>query len=593
MTIQSNYTLWSICEDYLEPGDKHYEITSINRESPVVYETPCPRSTTSKIARISSYFLIVPVLGAFVISRIYRSIFSFDPQAPQNVPKEAHQDCDAIALEDCRDTQKWRKKLISIAEHNIVISGNYCGGKAFDEILQAIDLRMSQVSTLKVVLIAHPKFVKDDESQGIKNHELIRKINARYKGRFSLIDSPDGFFGTKRITNHTKCMVIDYGKYFIQGGSGIKDNFADKGVLNDPKRKKRKISFKDDMILPQKKVTASKTQDDSNVSLTRPKVSGSSEKSSLIESLLPGTFRDQDFLFRCNGDQETGKRVYREALFLASKWQKYKEVGVLSSESWDLDKLSTKDPLFAHYPALSGAPQQEENAQQITKVKKGKTALDALLQTKIPEHVDLAPNRGECLLIKEFEEKSALGAKVKTFFTGPEDAHSDWEDNLVERIQQAEGKIAIDQMYFQPSKRVMDALIAAANRGVDITIITACGGTYCPMSEKFFGDRNLYSLHELFFSTKAENRKNLHLYSYAQLKNGLHKKVVVIDDYVLAGSSNMGTKSLSLSSDHEMNFEAQSKELADQTLQIIEEDKKLSRKLKKPQLSLGNRFKAH
>ena len=67
-----------------------------------------------------------------------------------------------IPTQHCADTQHWRKKLIESAEHNIVISGNYCGGEAFDEILDLLERRMAQKPDLKVIIIASPNFIKDE-----------------------------------------------------------------------------------------------------------------------------------------------------------------------------------------------------------------------------------------------------------------------------------------------------------------------------------------------------------------------------------------------------------------------------------------------
>jgi phosphatidylserine/phosphatidylglycerophosphate/cardiolipin synthase-like enzyme len=86
----------------------------------------------------------------------------------------------------------------------------------------------------------------------------------------------------------------------------------------------------------------------------------------------------------------------------------------------------------------------------------------------------------------------------------------------------------------------MKEIIDAANRGVKVTVVTTTGGRHNSKGEKLFGHRNLYNLHILFSSTKTKT--NIDAYTFSQAKNGLHKKVVVVDDYVFAGSSNMGTK---------------------------------------------------
>lgn len=600
MSTNTNFSLWAACENYLEMGNNHYDITSISRDDPVVYKTQNPQSVGSKVAKVFSYLLIIPPIASLIISRTYRAIYSFDTLETKKNKIEGNQDCDVIATTDSKDTDEWRKRLIRVAEHNIVISGNYCQGKAFDELLQTIDMRMSEVKDLKVVIIGHPKYLQEIKHRGIRNHELLDKLNAKYKGRFSFVKSPDSFLGDKKITNHTKCTVIDYGRFFIQGGSGIQDTFASVGVLHDPKAVEIKKPTNQKLTKDDSDIAYFARSKSENLKFETGSVKANDDTSyqrlnkqegvvaqSFIENFLPRVFRDQDFVFFSDGECKTGKRVYREALFLASKWDQHKKNHELSSESWDLNKLNEKDEIFKKYPALSSEGSfDDKSAKPIAP----KSALEKLLAEKIPDKIDNPKIKSN--LTEKFAHRKANNVMVKTFFTGPEDMHSDWEDNLVDRIEKAEKRIMIDQMYFQPSKRVMDALIDAGNRKVDITVVTACGGKHSPLGEKLFGNRNLYNLNYLATSVEKENRKNIHLYSYTQAKFGLHKKVVVLDDFVLAGSSNMGTKSLTLSSDHEMNFEAESKDLAENTVKIINEDKKRSTHLKKINLIFTNRVLA-
>ena len=69
--------------------------------------------------------------------------------------------------------------------------------------------------------------------------------------------------------------------------------------------------------------------------------------------------------------------------------------------------------------------------------------------------------------------------------------------------------------------------------------------------------------------------------------------MIIIDDYLISGSSNFGYKSLVSSSDHEMNFKARSQKLVDQTMKIVEIDLAHSKKLSQPiELSFIERIKA-
>ncbi len=152
-----------------------------------------------------------------------------------------------IPTKHCADTQEWRKKLIKAAEHNIVLSGNYCGGRAFDEILDLIKEQMDIKPNLHVVILSAPKFLKDEmismEDLGgkkvtyqVRNITKLKELQLHYTNRFSLVKCPSVWMtnhGLKRATNHTKYFGIDFGKYYILGGSAIKDNFNQEGV-DDP-----------------------------------------------------------------------------------------------------------------------------------------------------------------------------------------------------------------------------------------------------------------------------------------------------------------------------------------------------------------------
>lgn len=269
-------------------------------------------------------------------------------------------------------------------------------------------------------------------------------------------------------------------------------------------------------------------------------------------------------------------------LFLAFKWEQFQETGFLSAENWDLDKLSAKDPLFEKYPALSIEKTTSKSCGFPEGVTQNKNVLHQILSKALPDNL-ITIESSRTLSVKQ--KKRGDNVDIQAFFTGPEDDTSDWEQSIVEGINQARDRVLIDQMYFHPSKKIMNAIIAAANRDVKITIVTAIGGRHPSRSEKFFGHRNLCNI---YFLAKLKNKK-INLFGYSQGKNGLHKKVIVADDYVFAGSSNMGTKSLELMGDHEMNFKARSKRFSDQVAKIIGLDIRKSKKIKNLKLSFKNR----
>ena len=95
--------------------------------------------------------------------------------------------------------------------------------------------------------------------------------------------------------NHTKCLVVDGGKYFILGGTGIKDNFTGTGL--DGLSKKEYLKAKIDQ-----------TEEDAPENLTQ----------MLVAWSMPKGWRDRDVVFH-SVDSTAGASVYKQMLLLALK----------------------------------------------------------------------------------------------------------------------------------------------------------------------------------------------------------------------------------------------------------------------------------
>jgi phosphatidylserine/phosphatidylglycerophosphate/cardiolipin synthase-like enzyme len=88
-----------------------------------------------------------------------------------------------------------------------------------------------------------------------------------------------------------------------------------------------------------------------------------------------------------------------------------------------------------------------------------------------------------------------------------------------------------------------------------------------------YGDRNRHHYQELLKRIKPVYRKNVQIYEFNVKKTTLHKKVVVVDNTVFGGSSNLGYKSLETMSDHEMNFMAEGAQFAKAVIKILRTDR--------------------
>ncbi len=435
--------------------------------------------------------------------------------------KDYQTSCESIACLDSKDAYEWKKRLIKNAEYNVLISGSYCGGASFHEILDLLDRRMTEKPDLKAIILSSDRFLKKDHFQ--KAHALAKK----YGDRFSLVQTPDNWrIGPgsliKKTTNHTKAFIVDYGKYFMMGGSGIEDKYA----------------FRNSLEMAELDANAS---------------SGKKQKETLLERLLPAGFRDLDFVFKSTPiedkslpEQAVGTRLYDEFLKLSYRWESLYPKKVISKHPFSLSVDLLQAPVL--------------NVKDI--------------QTEIAEFTNNPTKSTE-----DFME---------VFCTGPEHKSSSFLAKMIEQIDQAgDGdEILIDHMYFHPPDKLRQALVDAVKRGAKLKIVTNGHGRINkgskPLESPFFhfsfGARNRYEYSKLMNSMPKEYRKNVSIYEFAIPKVTLHRKVIVINSpknnvaCVIAGSGNIGYKSLENTADHEMNFICRSKAFAEETLKKLNED---------------------
>lgn len=414
--------------------------------------------------------------------------------------------CKAFPTVHGEDTNLCREQLIREAKHNILISGNNCGGKALSKLLNLIEERMKELPKLKVVILSSPRF--------LSNQEQVEQLSKKYPTQFVFVSSPDIVHvspGIKFSTNHTKCTVIDYGKNFILGGSGIMDNFVGTGLRN---------------------------ADQNPSSQEQTEIGGG-----FFFSQILGDFRDMDFVFENNKGNGSGRCVYNQMLLLCRRWEAYNQA--------------------------TGTPSTI-------------TPRDSIIEQLFKERKKIRPIDNSPSKAFELRAKKSGAATFRLFASGPEQTNNSFPSELIKSIDTASKEIVINHMYFHPSQELTEALIRAAKKGVKITIITGGRTKGCPKANYFFAPRNKYNYAYLVNSLPAHLKSNVHVYEFDQHNVGLHKKVIVVDDIVIGGSSNISYKSLTKFSDHELNFIAKSEKLAEETLKVCQIDIKHSRRVHQP-----------
>lgn len=440
---------------------------------------------------LSAGFAVASYLRFKFRKDAYVGIVNHLKVAQNPIQQGQYSKCDVASCKDGVEAFTWKKKLIESAQHNIVLSGSYCGGNSFDEVLDLIDKQMKAKAELKVLILNADKFSNPS------NKMKVAKLKQSYPDRFQMVTTPDIWIlnpSLKRTTNHAKILSIDYGSYFLIGGSSLEDKYAFTRGLGGPD--------------------------------TQPM----STNGGILDSIVANGFRDQDFVFRNQDSNGVGKRVYLEALKLVWRWNAMNQAG----SGW------------AH--------------EGIESLQNSSSVVGKLLQEQVEGKDTKNPTSTIITDFKPVADK----ADVKVFCMGPEHVDNPFEAELVDQFDKATKRIVINHLYFHPTQKVFDALVRAANRGINVYIVTnGFESSASPLSHKLFGLRNQYNCAQLVRAVDKKAKQNIDIREFKVKSVTLHNKVVVVDDYLITGSSNIGYKSLVTMSDHEICCVVKNSQLAD------------------------------
>jgi phosphatidylserine/phosphatidylglycerophosphate/cardiolipin synthase-like enzyme len=262
---------------------------------------------------------------------------------------------------------------------------------------------------------------------------------------------------------------------------------------------------------------------------------------------LPRAYRDNDFIFSCPQEGSIGSRLHIIMMRMIQRFSSIKEAPEGLSEAFT-------DPLHI----LEGAS----------------GAMDEPALSEYIEEIQMA-----------------------AYLTGPDEADNPFQKDLIEAIKHAKKRILISHMYIHPSQELMQALIDATNRGVNVIIISNANSSTMPMTHELYVPFNRLCLRHLM----EQGTQNRILYfEWSNPHVTYHKKVIVIDpdvtedadgsNIVFTGSSNLGHKSLQGHIDYECNLRMHSQKVATTLMGVLANDMKASRQVPPKELlemSLG------
>ncbi len=460
-----------------------------------------------------------PHVMTFIFDRI--QINHFKTNADNIKTRTVDGGTESIVCKDTVESFEWKKKLIENAKSEIVLSGNYCGKGTYDIILEMIENKMANNSQIKVCILSSTKFWTP------KNNATMDRLRNKYPERFSVIPTDDMWQvnpSLKKVTNHTKALIVDR-KFAVMGGSGLEDKYAEAKGIGDREQ-----------TVSHPSISSNPSEGDSELSETM-------DEGSVMRYLLPRGFRDEDFVFKALPSAEVVREGVQEAPLTSIQHLHYEVLKLACL--WD--KMNAK---------VNGGDSD--------------TVPHKMLQAFKDD-----PKAGD-IEIADFEEKKTNGpCDTKIYATGPEGRESPFLRDMIDKVNNATTEIFISQMYFHPNQELFDAFKNAANRGVKIHLMTNGNEKYSPGGHKFFGPRNQYNYATLARAIDEDKRENFRVFEYGNKhhntprKTTYHKKVMVVDDYLIAGSGNMGYKSLQTMSDYEINFISKSQSMADKHKEIF------------------------
>ncbi len=192
----------------------------------------------------------ISVLNLSLAIRHYFRFFTAKAQPPleetQLAPKLGeYTDGHTVALSQSgQESIEWKLDLLKNARQSIELSGNFCGGEAFQKALKNIEFALWTQSELKVHIISSKDLLEKED------RAMLESLKAHFPDRFHyLLTGRHAIFFPRfhSVENHTKLLVVDE-NYFVLGGTGLQQAFCCKGDGTDSPPAEEKKDFLDGII---------------------------------------------------------------------------------------------------------------------------------------------------------------------------------------------------------------------------------------------------------------------------------------------------------------------------------------------------------
>ncbi len=135
------------------------------------------------------------------------------------------EDHSVIATQNGAESFKWKKELLESANHSIELSGSFCAGDAFQEVLDIMERKLHANSELQIHLTSSPDLLLKADKQRLKN------LQSQFPDNFHVLLTeriPTTTPGVSLPENHVKVLIVDE-TYFVMGGSNLQESMLSTG----------------------------------------------------------------------------------------------------------------------------------------------------------------------------------------------------------------------------------------------------------------------------------------------------------------------------------------------------------------------------
>lgn len=124
-----------------------------------------------------------------------------------------------ILTKNAKESLEWKIDLIKNASQSIMLSGCYCGGKVFQDVLQILENKLETNANIQIhLLMNHDLLTKE-------NKKKMEELGKKYPHQFHHLITRTAWTLSpylRRVDNHVKILSID-NNTFVTGGTGIQN----------------------------------------------------------------------------------------------------------------------------------------------------------------------------------------------------------------------------------------------------------------------------------------------------------------------------------------------------------------------------------